>query len=116
MTSSASSDEHAGDKQREPLLKPIVPSTITDQVAEQLRQLIHSGEYKAGDRIPSERDLASRLGVGRPAVREALRELKAQGLLVVGRGAQGTNVANLPSPSFSAPLASLLGAGAERIG
>ncbi len=115
MTSGASSDEHAGDKQREPLLKPVVPSTITDQVAEQLRQLIHSGEYRAGGRIPSERDLASRLGVGRPAVREALRELKAQGLLVVGRGAQGTNVANIPSPSFSAPLASLLGAGAERM-
>ena len=85
-------------------------------MAEQLRQLINSGEYKAGDRIPSERDLASRLGVGRPAVREALRELKAQGLLVAGRGAQGTNVAQLPSPSFAAPLAPLLGAGAERMG
>ena len=78
-----------GDKQREPLLQPVVPRTITDQVAEQLRQLINSGEYKPGDRIPSERDLASRLGVGRPAVREALRELKAQGLLVVGPGRSG---------------------------
>jgi GntR family transcriptional regulator, transcriptional repressor for pyruvate dehydrogenase complex len=102
-------------EQRDSLLQPIVPRTITDQVAEQLRQLINSGEYKPGDRIPSERDLAVRLGVGRPAVREALRELKAQGLLVVGRGAQGTNVANLPSPSFAGPMSSLLGAGAERM-
>ena len=115
MTGDACSDKHDGDTEREPLLKPVVPRTITDQVAEQLRQLINSGEYKAGDRIPSERDLATRLGVGRPAVREALRELKAQGLLVVGRGAQGTKVANLPSPSFTAPLSPLLGAGAERM-
>ncbi len=115
MTDDAYSDQEGGGKKRGPLLKPVVPRTITDQIAEQLRQLINSGEYKAGDRIPSERELASRLGVGRPAVREALRELKAQGLLVVGRGAQGTNVANLPSPSFTTPLAPLLGAGAERI-
>jgi Cof subfamily protein (haloacid dehalogenase superfamily) len=53
--------------------------------------------------------------VGRPAVREALRELKAQGILIAGRGAQGTAVASLRSPSFATPLAPLLGQGAERI-
>jgi GntR family transcriptional repressor for pyruvate dehydrogenase complex len=115
MTKDASLDRGDGENQPETLLKPVTPRTITDQVAEQLRQLIASGEYKAGDRIPSERELATRLGVGRPAVREALRELKAQGLLVVGRGAQGTNVARLPSPSFTAPISPLLGAGAERM-
>jgi GntR family transcriptional regulator, transcriptional repressor for pyruvate dehydrogenase complex len=115
MPHDSSSDRRSASRQREALLKPVVPKTITDQVAEQLRQLINSGEYKAGDRLLSERDLATRLGVGRPAVREALRELKAQGLLVVGRGAQGTFVAQLPSPSFSAPLAPLIGAGAERM-
>ena len=96
-------------------LRPVTPQTVSDQVAEQLRRLINSGEYKPGDRIPSERELALRLGVGRPAVREALRELKAQGFLVAGRGAQGTSVASLPSPSLTTPLAPLLGKGAERI-
>jgi len=96
-------------------LHPVTPQTVSDQAAEQLRQLVSSGDYRPGDRIPSERDLAARLGVGRPAVREALRELKAQGFLVTGRGAQGTMVASLPSPSFSAPLAPLVGKGAERI-
>lgn len=96
-------------------LRPVVSQTVSDQVAEQLRELISSGEYKAGDRIPSERELAARLGVGRPAVREALRELRTQGLLVTGRGAQGTTVASLPSPSFATPLTPLLGKGAERI-
>jgi GntR family transcriptional repressor for pyruvate dehydrogenase complex len=96
-------------------LHPVAPQTIADQVADQLRHLITSGEYRPGDRIPAERDLAIQLGVGRPAVREALRELKAQGLLISGRGAQGTTVASLPTPHFAAPLAPLLGRGAERI-
>jgi len=96
-------------------LRPVTPQTVADQVAEQLRRLVDSGEYRTGDRIPAERELAVRLGVGRPAVREALRELKAQGILVSGRGAQGTVVASLPSPSFSTPMAPLLGQGAERI-
>jgi Cof subfamily protein (haloacid dehalogenase superfamily) len=116
MAQDGTVSEQNGEDSRVTPLKPVVPRTIADQVAEQLRQLINSGEYKAGDRIPSERELASRLGVGRPAVREALRELKTQGLLVVGRGAQGTNVANLPSPSFAGPMSPLLGAGAERMG
>lgn len=115
MARDSSSDKQKSAEQRKSLLKPVVPRTITDQVAEQLRQLINSGDYKPGDRIPSERELATRLGVGRPAVREALRELKAQGLLVVGRGAQGTNVAKLPSPSFADNVTPLLGSGAERM-
>jgi GntR family transcriptional repressor for pyruvate dehydrogenase complex len=96
-------------------LRPVTPHTVSDQVAEQLRNLVSSGDYKPGDRIPSERELALRLGVGRPSVREALRELKAQGLVVTGRGAQGTAVASLPSPGFAAPMAPLIGQGAERI-
>lgn len=98
-----------------PELQPISPRTVVDQVAQQLRSLITSGGYKPGDRLPSERELAARLGVGRPAVREALHELRAQGLVVIGRGAQGTKVALLPSPSFTEPLAPLVGQGAERM-
>ena len=100
---------------REQRLRPVVSQTISDQVASQLRYLITSGEYKPGEKIPAERELATRLGVGRPAVREALRELKAQGLLLSGRGAQGTIVANLPNPHFAEPLLALVGRGAERI-
>ena len=96
-------------------LRPVKPQTVSDQVAEQLRTLVTSGDYKPGDRVPSERELALRLGVGRPAVREALRELKAQGLLISGRGAQGTVVANRPGPSIADSMMPLLGQGAERI-
>jgi Cof subfamily protein (haloacid dehalogenase superfamily) len=105
-----------GNHAAENRLRPVTPHTVSDQVAEQLRRLITSGDFKPGDRIPAERDLAARLGVGRPAVREALRELKAQGLLLTGRGAQGTTVAGIAaSPSFAEPLGSLMGKGAERI-
>jgi len=96
-------------------LRPVKPKTVSDQVAEQLRTLVTSSDYRPGDRIPSERELALRLGVGRPAVREALRELKAQGLLITGRGAQGTVVASRPGPSMADPIMPLLGQGAERI-
>ena len=99
----------------EPRLKPVVASTISGQVAQQLREMINSGEYKPGDRIPSERELAERLGVGRPAVREALRELKAQGLLLAGRGSQGTVVTVPAGARLAAPLTELVGSGAEHL-
>jgi Cof subfamily protein (haloacid dehalogenase superfamily) len=108
-------DTSPGSTPEDDRLRPVAPQTVADQVADQLRQLITSGRYKPGDRIPAERDLAIQLGVGRPAVREALRELKSQGLLITGRGAQGTTVASLPTPGIAAPLSPLLGQGAERI-
>lgn len=110
-----SPDSHERGSSPENRLKPVTPRTVADQVAEQLRYLINSGEFKPGDKIPGERELAMRMGVGRPAVREALRELKAHGLLVSGRGARGTVVAGLPGPQLSVPIAQTLGSGAERI-
>ncbi|MHB0980828.1 MAG: Cof-type HAD-IIB family hydrolase [Thermoleophilia bacterium] len=72
--------------------EPVVPRNVSDEVARQMRELIAAGELRHGERLPSERELAERLGVGRPAVREALRELRAQGLITPGRGRQGTHV------------------------
>jgi Cof subfamily protein (haloacid dehalogenase superfamily) len=87
-------------------LEPVQAATLSVQVARQLRDLLAAGGLLPGDRLPSERDLADRLGVGRPAVREALRELRAHGLLVTGRGRQGTTVAERPGqPAISLPLA-----------
>ena len=58
-------------------------------VAVELERLIVSGEVGAGTRLPSERALAQRFGVGRPLVREALRGLAERGLIEIspGRGA-----------------------------
>lgn len=96
-------------------VKPVTAETVSAQVARQLKELLISGEMAPGERIPSERDLATRFGVGRPAVREALRELKAQGLLVSGRGPRGTVVASVPGAEVGAIVRGQAGTGAERV-
>jgi GntR family transcriptional regulator, transcriptional repressor for pyruvate dehydrogenase complex len=51
-----------------------------------IRELIRSGNPRTGARLPSERDLAKICGVGRPAVREAVKALSIMGLLETRRG------------------------------
>jgi DNA-binding FadR family transcriptional regulator len=57
----------------------VQPRRLYRQVADQLRQLIESGEYPPGARLPTERDLASQLRISRPTVREALIALEVEG-------------------------------------
>jgi GntR family transcriptional repressor for pyruvate dehydrogenase complex len=57
------------------------------QIADQLSTLIASGEFAEGSRLPSERDLATQLGVSRPSVREALIALEVAGKVEVRVGA-----------------------------
>lgn len=61
------------------------------QVAEQLEQAITSGKLAAGSRIPNEIELADRLGLSRPTMRQAIAYLVDKGLLVRKRGV-GTQV------------------------
>ncbi len=48
--------------------------------------MIVSGELKAGDEMPSERELMARYGVGRPAIREAMQALAGKGLVEISQG------------------------------
>ena len=64
---------------------------LADQVAAKLQQMIASGEYKKGDKIPTEPELMERFGVGRSTVRESIRILANAGLLHVQQG-KGTFV------------------------
>lgn len=61
------------------------PRQIYEQVAEKIRAEIRSGRFLPEARLPSERELASLFGVGRPAVREALGALQNEGLVVTRR-------------------------------
>ncbi|CAM3930699.1 FadR/GntR family transcriptional regulator [Bordetella tumulicola] len=66
--------------------QPIEPRRLYRQIADQLRLLIQSGEFPIGARLPPERDLALKLGVSRPSVREALIALEVEGLVEVRMG------------------------------
>ena len=59
---------------------------LVDQVIDQLRELMASGEWPLGSRIPPEAELVTALGVGRNTVREAIRALSHSGLLEVRQG------------------------------
>jgi GntR family transcriptional regulator, transcriptional repressor for pyruvate dehydrogenase complex len=62
---------------------------LADVIGDQLREGILKGELSPGDRLPPERELASRFGTNRNTLREAIRALEAQGLV---RARQGDGV------------------------
>ena len=78
-------------------IQPILPAY--EQVAEQLRNLMVSGQLKPGQHLPSEAQLGSLFGVGRTTVREALRLLASQGLVITYRGVKGGTFVVTPEHS-----------------
>ncbi|MEL6627817.1 MAG: GntR family transcriptional regulator, partial [Bacteroidota bacterium] len=52
-----------------------------DKIMNQIKGLITSGQLKPGDKLPPERQLAEKLGVGRSHVRDAIRKLEFYGIL-----------------------------------
>lgn len=89
------------------MLRAIKKTRIHEEVVIQIHELIRAGKFKAGDQLPSERELAETFKVSRTSVREALRALETQGL-VISRTGMGNFVADLPIESLVAPLAKLL--------
>ncbi|MFE6256628.1 FadR/GntR family transcriptional regulator [Agromyces sp. NPDC057865] len=71
--------------------EPVQRIRTYEQVMAQIEQRILDGRLKAGDKLPSERELAQSLGVSRPSLREAMRVLEALGLvdIRVGGGPDG---------------------------
>lgn len=87
-------------------LRPIKPKRISDQVFEQIRELIYRGELKPGEQLLPERELASSLEVSRTTVRNAINKLVTLGLLEHRQG-QGTFV-TIPDGDKKNPLATIL--------
>jgi GntR family transcriptional repressor for pyruvate dehydrogenase complex len=85
------------------ILKPIKPKRISDQVFEQLRELIFRGELKPGAQVMPERELSTVLKVSRTSVRDAISKLVVMGLLEQRQG-QGTFVRS-PDSLKKHPLA-----------
>jgi len=65
---------------------PIQKRKLADDVRERLMGMIESGELRPGDVLPSEREMMEGLGVGRPAIREAMQALERAGLIQIRHG------------------------------
>lgn len=87
-------------------IEPVVPKRVSQAVVEQFVRFIVNDDIKAGERLPSERDLAARFRVSRPSLREALRVLEAIGLVEIRPGG-GTFVSDLNITPFLSVIAPL---------
>lgn len=67
----------------------IAPARAVDEIATQVREMVAAGKLRPGDRLPSERDLSTRLHVSRNTLREALRALEHAGIIEMRKGATG---------------------------
>jgi GntR family transcriptional repressor for pyruvate dehydrogenase complex len=73
------------------MLKPVEKQRVAEEIVEQLRTLILTGQYAPGSKLPPERELSKRLGVNRASLREALKKLEHLGLVRIRQG-DGTRV------------------------
>jgi GntR family transcriptional regulator, transcriptional repressor for pyruvate dehydrogenase complex len=72
-----------------PGFKPIRQVRVSEEVLSQLKEAILRGRFKAGDKLPSERELTEEFRVSRVGVREALRALELSGFVVTRQGPAG---------------------------
>ncbi|MGX7245981.1 FadR/GntR family transcriptional regulator [Enterococcus quebecensis] len=69
--------------------------SLAQQVASKIEELIKDQQYKVGDKLPNEFELASELNVGRGTIREAIKLLAARNVVMIQRG-KGTFVSENP--------------------
>lgn len=62
---------------------------VSDNIINQIRTLVASGELKPGDKIGSEKELLAQLGVSKASLREALRVLEVMGMIEIRKGLAG---------------------------
>ncbi|HEY3480196.1 MAG TPA: GntR family transcriptional regulator, partial [Streptomyces sp.] len=67
-------------------------------LSDALRARIITGELKPGEKLPVEPDLSTQYGVSRSTVREALRLLASQNLIITTRGVAGGSFVAYPKP------------------
>jgi GntR family transcriptional repressor for pyruvate dehydrogenase complex len=64
----------------------VAKSTLADEVAQRVAEMIREGTYEPGDRLPSISEMASRFEVGHPTLREALKKLEVLGTVEIKHG------------------------------
>ncbi len=93
---------------------PIKTRKKPDKVYEQIVSMISTGRLKPAEKLPSEREMASDLGVSRQSIREALYRAETMGLIEVRQG-EGSFVLSSVRGPLKAPLTVILEEEAERI-
>ncbi len=83
--------------------RPVAPEKLSSAVVRQIEQLILRGILRPGERLPPERELADRMGVSRPSLRDAIAQLQDDGLLVSKPGA-GVYVADVLGSAYAPAL------------
>ncbi len=97
------------------MLRVIKKTRISEEIVDQFHRLIREGAIKPGDRLPAERELAQQFGVSRASVREAMRLLDMEGLVIVRPGA-GTYVTEDTVEAIVQAFSSLMSAETGAIG
>lgn len=81
----------------------IKKTDVVGDIIESVKQALLGGDLSPGERLPSEADLVEQLGVGRGAVREAMKMLSGLGVIDIRRG-DGTYIVDKPSSELLNPL------------
>lgn len=89
------------------VFKKVKLQKVSEEIADQVRNLIKDGKLQSGEKLPPERSFSEMLGVGRSSLREAINILETQGF-VETRKRQGVYVCSLSSSIISDPLRQIL--------
>jgi GntR family transcriptional repressor for pyruvate dehydrogenase complex len=84
-------------------LRTIRQTGVVEQIIEMFKESLIRGELRPGQRLPSETELSHQLGVGRSAVREAMKVLQAVGVVDIRHG-DGTYIVEGTSDTMLSPL------------
>lgn len=84
---------------------PIQRTDVFQNIIQQITALLESGNLVAGDRLPSERELAETLGVSRTSIRQALKVLEASGRIETRVGSGTYLLDTAPGAGHGAPTA-----------
>jgi GntR family transcriptional repressor for pyruvate dehydrogenase complex len=90
-------------KKRSVSFRAINRASVVERIIQTFEHALVQGELNPGQRLPSESELTEQLGVGRTALREAMKMLEALGVVRIQQG-DGTYIADSPSPTLLNPL------------
>lgn len=76
-------------------LQPVQTKRASEEIYEQIRQLILDGKILPGERLPSERNMMEMMHRSRPTIREAMRMLERDGYIKIYSGSSGAVVQEL---------------------